>query len=79
MRLDHLLSKDEKSKALEVLLFNYEGFGRLYKILVAIRLRATPVPISNTMVKTQEADGTALVTVWESRWPPNLKKKKCEA
>ena len=33
----------------------------------------TPVPIPNTMVKTQAADGTALVTVWESRWPPNLK------
>ena len=25
----------------------------------------TPVPIPNTMVKTQAADGTALVTVWE--------------
>ena len=34
----------------------------------------TPVPIPNTMVKTQAADGTALVTVWESRWPPNQKK-----
>ena len=30
----------------------------------------TPVPIPNTMVKTQAADGTALETVWESRWPP---------
>ena len=38
---------------------------------MAIRLGATPVPIPNTMVKTQAADGTALVTVWESRWPPN--------
>ena len=44
--------------------------------LVAMRLGATPVPIPNTMVKTQTADGTALETVWESRWPPNLKKKK---
>ena len=35
----------------------------------------TPVPIPNTMVKPQTADGTALETVWESRWPPNLKKK----
>ena len=35
----------------------------------------TPVPIPNTMVKPQAADGTALVTVWESRWPPNQKKK----
>ena len=38
-----------------------------------MRLGETPVPIPNTMVKPQTADGTALVTVWESRWPPNLK------
>ena len=31
----------------------------------------TPVPISNTMVKTWSADGTALETVWESRWMPD--------
>ena len=35
----------------------------------------TPVPIPNTMVKTQAADGTALETVWESRWLPDLKKR----
>ena len=35
-----------------------------------MRLGATPVPIPNTMVKTQTADGTALETVWESRWLP---------
>ena len=35
----------------------------------------TPVPIPNTMVKPQTADGTALETVWESRWPPAPKKK----
>ena len=35
----------------------------------------TPVPIPNTMVKTQAADGTALETVWESRWLPNLFEK----
>ena len=35
----------------------------------------TPVPIPNTMVKTQAADDTALETVWESRWLPNLLKK----
>ena len=34
----------------------------------------TPVPIPNTTVKTQAADGTALETVWESRWPPDQKK-----
>ena len=42
-------------------------------LLVAMRLGDTPVPIPNTMVKTQAADGTALETVWESRWPPDLK------
>ena len=35
----------------------------------------TPVPIPNTMVKTQAADGTMLETAWESRWPPNQKEK----
>ena len=44
-------------------------------ISVAMRLGVTPVPIPNTMVKTQAADGTALVTVWESRWLPNSFKK----
>ena len=36
-----------------------------------MRLGDTPVPIPNTTVKTQEADGTALETVWESRWLPD--------
>ena len=44
------------------------------KFLVAMRLGETPVPIPNTMVKTQAADGTALETVWESRWLPEYKK-----
>ena len=39
----------------------------------------TPVPIPNTMVKTQAADGTALVTVWESRWLPNSLKRQAKA
>ena len=39
-----------------------------------MRLGDTPVPIPNTMVKTQAADGTALETVWESRWLPEYKK-----
>ena len=42
--------------------------------LVAMRPGETPVPIPNTMVKPWAADGTALETVWESRWPPDLKK-----
>ena len=39
-----------------------------------MRLGETPVPIPNTMVKTQEADGTMLETAWESRWLPDQKK-----
>ena len=35
-----------------------------------MRLGATPVPIPNTMVKTQSADDTMLVTAWKSRWLP---------
>ena len=48
----------------------------LVTFLVAMRLGVTPVPIPNTMVKTQAADGTALETVWESRWLPELEKRK---
>ena len=46
------------------------------KFLVAMRLGDTPVPIPNTTVKTQAADGTALETMWESRWPPDQKEEK---
>ena len=46
------------------------GLSSNLKLLVAMRSGATPVPIPNTMVKTQAADGTALETVWESRWLP---------
>ena len=38
----------------------------------------TPVPIPNTMVKTQAADGTMLETIWESRWLPDYLKKQLE-
>ena len=41
------------------------------KYLVATRLGDTPVPIPNTMVKPQAADGTMLETTWESRWLPD--------
>ena len=50
---------------------------KLFKLInlpVVMRLWETPVPIPNTTVKTQSADGTALETVWESRWPPDYKK-----
>ena len=54
--------------------------SRLSKVwimfLVAMRPWDTPVPIPNTMVKTRTAEGTALETMWESRWPPDLKKKE---
>ena len=40
--------------------------------LVPMRLRDTPVPIPNTTVKTQAADGTMLETAWESRWAPDF-------
>ena len=36
-----------------------------------MRLGDTPVPIPNTMVKTQAADDTMLETAWESRWLPD--------
>ena len=45
------------------------------ELLVVMRLGVTPVPIPNTMVKTQAADGTALETVWESRWLPTQTRK----
>ena len=37
-----------------------------------MRLGDTPVPIPNTTVKTQTADGTMLETAWESRWVPDF-------
>ena len=69
MRLDHLLSKVRKSREKCVLLFSYQA----ETFLVPMRLGDTPVPIPNTTVKTQSADGTALETVWESRWAPDQK------
>ena len=38
-----------------------------------MRLWETPVPIPNTTVKTQAADGTMLETAWESRWVPDYR------
>ena len=46
---------------------------------VAMRLGDTPVPIPNTMVKTQAADGTILETVWESRGLPDHPKWGCSS
>ncbi len=48
-------------------------YKNIAELLVAMRLWGTPVPIPNTMVKTQTADGTILETIWESRWLPDYK------
>ena len=69
MRLDHLLSKEKKQVRKLVILFSYQEIGN--KPSGGDALGETPVPIPNTMVKTQEADGTMLETAWESRWLPD--------
>ena len=54
------------------------------KVNLAVSMRPgdTPVPISNTTVKTRKADGTIPETVWESRWMPCIfflmKTSECE-
>ena len=72
MRLDHLLSKS-KSKGCHTVQVSREAeASKVLKFPVAMRLGDTPVPIPNTTVKTQTADGTMLETAWESRWLPDL-------
>ena len=69
------MRKQEFSETMEkecVLLLSYQGKNQT-KLLVPMRLGETPVPIPNTTVKTQSADGTTLETVWESRWAPDQK------
>ena len=57
-------------------MFGFEGAGKVpKKILVAMRLWETPVPIPNTTVKTQTADDTWLETARESKWLPGYKKE----
>ena len=68
MRLDHLLSKEEEVKV--VLLLSCQGLK--LNIPVAMRVGVTPVPIPNTMVKTDAADNTWLETAREDRWLPDL-------
>ena len=69
MRLDHLLSKDRKVRVLNTV---ESLINKVQTFLVLMRLWETPVPIPNTTVKTQAADGTILETVWESRWVPDF-------
>ena len=66
MRLDHLLSKEWIVRVVVLLIFQ----GKKKYLPVVMRLWETPVPIPNTTVKTQTADGTMLETAWESRWLP---------
>ena len=54
-------------------LYTVESLIEVLIFPVPMRLGDTPVPIPNTTVKTQSADGTALETVWESRWAPDQK------
>ena len=45
----------------------------LYEYSVgADRVEGTPVPISNTVVKLDNAEGTCLVTAWENRKAPTF-------
>ena len=71
MRLDHLLSKEEEVESQMCFTVELSSTQLNNIFLVSMRLWETPVPIPNTTVKTQAADGTALETVWESRWMPD--------
>ena len=79
MRLDHLLSKSkskgchavEVSRKVNLKAELSDGWLVSQRFPVAMRLGETPVPIPNTTVKTQTADGTMLETAWESRWLPD--------
>ena len=55
---------------------SYQGKKDLItKFPVAMRFGDTPVPIPNTMVKTEAAEDTMLETAWESRWLPESLKR----
>ena len=49
-----------------------EGGNPRHKFAGGHRIRVTPVPIPNTEVKPDTADGTAWETAWESRSLPAL-------
>ena len=74
MRLDHLLSKEEKVRVALLLSLHLVEKRIEKNISVAMRIGETPVPIPNTKVKTYPAEDTAGATLWESRWLPNLLK-----
>ena len=49
-----------------------DGEPQAAKFAGGHRIRVTPVPIPNTEVKPDTADGTVWETVWESRSLPAL-------
>ena len=76
MRLDHLLSKEEEVRVLYTVEFSRMTIKDWNpgneRFPVSMRLGDTPVPIPNTMVKTDAADNTWLETAREDRWLPDL-------
>ena len=62
MRLDHFFSP----------LLQTNSIAHIPDFSGLVSERATPVLIPNTEVKPFSADGTARVTVWESRTRPGL-------
>ena len=72
MRLDHLLSKEMSRGFIYCLVFKSGKLEENKIFPVAMRLGDTPVPIPNTMVKTDAADNTWLETAREDRWLPDL-------
>ena len=75
MRLDHLLSREEEVRDVFHCLV-IKGKVDNENFPVAMRFGETPVPIPNTLVKTEAADDTMLETAWESRWLPGTLKKE---
>ncbi len=69
MRLDHLLSKEEMLSFVWNNPTKTEERSREFLLLSIVGLS------SNLNLLVASADGTALETVWESRWPPNHKKE----
>ncbi len=67
----HAFCEAESKQHSVLFCISQSDMAQTEKFSVSMRLGETPVPIPNTMVKPYTADGTALATVWESRWTPN--------
>ena len=74
MRLDHVALIHVQDGEMRAVLAEHSRINAYSMVPsrfpVAIAGGATPVPIPNTEVKPSRADGTALVTAWESRSLP---------